>query len=1223
MQGNRPLLVILAFVVLAAVVYMLAKSNLPGKLPTGVPSKIVVVNGYPEFHVDNKPFFMHSAAFYYYRVPRDRWEESLRALKAHGINTVDLYIIWNWHQPEEGVLDFDGRTLPGRDLKGLLKLISDMKFKLSVRPGPFICSEWKNGGYPDWLLSRPEYRMPLKDILEGRYPRLSALQYEFSERAAEGYLSNATHLAYTRKWYRDVMNLVRPYLSSFGGNVILLQIDDDQALDKFNYNGPKFWQYLKLLRAYLEEAAGDGSVPVYFNPADMRVTAASSAAELGKPFWAMGQYYQESGFGSDVLRAEDTSQAKYLTEILKTQPGFPAYFIEYQAGWFAGAEDVKARSTDPGNTLLSSRFLFQNGVKGLNYFPLQDTLFPEGHECAWSNYFYSWESALGLEGELRPRAEASIRNGALISGMGQMLAASHYAADIGIVHTIGTYPQEKLTRDDISGTAFRTMTATQYALFNQVSTDLMDLDYQSLTQLRRYPMILLPVASASGYKDGKIPEYLRFSDRARTLLAEYVREGGHVVAYPTPPPEMEDLFPVAESSLERPTASTIPVRIGDTTSAVPGGLHFYKGALNDPRVSPLATVSGDSSRILGYRHQVGNGWATVLGAEFDRWVPLRSASSDLDSSLPPQPSLTDDEKRAAGGILEALLRESGITRTVSLSGALLGIPAQQPYASLLLADARGESPASSAYGFLAITNFSATAFKVRPTVRDPRSRDQLSLPELEIAARDALMLPLRLRFNELGLTGFGSEDEIIYSTAEITAVRPLDGAFAVDLYSKAEASLRLRLGRSPSGALRIGTEVAESRYDASQKSLEVRIPAPRDAAGRQILTIPYASLKPQPLPPETSSEPKVTIQPTLRIPVRYDAAYDLSPATLVALTTGPIEFSFTHPADCKGKCTARVLAPDLTVSEVNAEKRPAFTIRAPSERTFIRNINWTLENGGRTHSGSGQVVFIPPNSAVVWERDVDRDGFADYILENPYLRVIIYPHAGARSFALIRKDTNASAFTSIGAMRDLFQVQMPDPPDQSQLPEWTRHGIPGMHNRHYRGRITQESGEYAEVHLSYDAPDVAPAGALLERTVRLAGSSRFVAVTYAISPRDRNGDQGYLNLNSVALGSMEDENATVLLGGKGSTMPLKKRTQGTIAGAAWIALASRDGKELFGISWNPGEFESVGYDRRDYSLMLQLQSPRWKAGAASHSYHIRYHYDSDSPEARQRLAARP
>src|SRR5436309_2327420 len=120
------------------------------------------------------------------------------------------------------LLDLDGRTNPRRDLKGLLKLIAGMNFKLSVRPGPFICSEWKNGGYPDWLLRRPEFqsalkpehRMPEKDILEGRYPRLSALQYEQSEEAADAWLRNAIHLRYTRKWYEDAMQVVRPYLAS-------------------------------------------------------------------------------------------------------------------------------------------------------------------------------------------------------------------------------------------------------------------------------------------------------------------------------------------------------------------------------------------------------------------------------------------------------------------------------------------------------------------------------------------------------------------------------------------------------------------------------------------------------------------------------------------------------------------------------------------------------------------------------------------------------------------------------------------------------------------------------------------------------------------------------------------------------------------------------------------------------------------------------------------------
>jgi hypothetical protein len=277
-----------------------------------------------------------------------------------------------------------------------------------------------------------------------------------------------------------------------------------------------------------------------------------------------------------------------------------------------------------------------------------------------------------------------------------------------------------------------------------------------------------------------------------------------------------------------------------------------------------------------------------------------------------------------------------------------------------------------------------------------------------------------------------------------------------------------------------------------------------------------------------------------------------------------------------------------------------------------------LENEGKAFSGTGQVIFLAPGSAVALERDVDRDGFSDYILENEKLRVILYPHAGARSFALVRKSTNTSSFTSIGGMRDVFRVQMPDAPGQERLPLWTRHGVPGMHNRFYDGVITQESGGYAEVSLSYMAPDVAPKGALLERAVRLPGNSDYVEVAYTITPNDTTADQSYINLNSVALGSMEDESATVLRSDRGQP-DLESEPQGNIEGCAWVALASRDGKDFFGIGWGAGDFQRVEYDRRDYSLLLRLVSPPWKPGEKSHSYKVRYLYATDSPEARRLL----
>ena len=54
-------------------------------------NQFLVVNGRPEYWVDGKPFFEHAAAFFYHRIPRDRWAGELNRLKSMGINTIDLY----------------------------------------------------------------------------------------------------------------------------------------------------------------------------------------------------------------------------------------------------------------------------------------------------------------------------------------------------------------------------------------------------------------------------------------------------------------------------------------------------------------------------------------------------------------------------------------------------------------------------------------------------------------------------------------------------------------------------------------------------------------------------------------------------------------------------------------------------------------------------------------------------------------------------------------------------------------------------------------------------------------------------------------------------------------------------------------------------------------------------------------------------------------------------
>ena len=480
---------------------------------------VQIVNGYPQFQLHGQSFFAHSAAFFYNRIPRDEWGASLVKLKEMGINTIDLYIAWNWHEPEEGKLDFDGRTNPRRDVKRLLEMIDEMGFAVIARPGPVILNEWRNGGYPDWLLARPEFQMHDVARRDGHYPPLSGLGASNSEEASQQWLANEAHLKYTRRWFGDVMReLLVNRQATNGGNLIAIQLDDDQAINRANYNGPVFWKYMNTLAGYLREAGA--GLPLYINPTDMRVSAAGAPHGIG----AMGQWY--FNFGSDpAIRWEDTATLQFYVETLKTQPHFPPMIIEYQAGWYGTGEDAYAKTADPTNTLLSSRVMLGHGLHGLNYFPVQDTLYPAGYEVPWANHYYTWESALNLNREERPRAAAVHRNGRLIAGLGRELAGAHKAADLGLVYPISSYDQAALTRDDILRISRAQMQIQQYCQLNQVAVEYVDLEFQPLESLKRHKALLLPVF------DGK----LRLSEIAQRKLVDYVKAGGKLIVTPTMP----------------------------------------------------------------------------------------------------------------------------------------------------------------------------------------------------------------------------------------------------------------------------------------------------------------------------------------------------------------------------------------------------------------------------------------------------------------------------------------------------------------------------------------------------------------------------------------------------------------------------------------------------------------------------------------------------------------
>ena len=351
--------------------------------------------GYPVFTVAGRPFFVYGAAFFYERIPRERWRDALVAYRAIGINTIDLYAIWNWHEPTEGAFDFDGHSNPRRDLLGVLQLCHDLGLRVILRPGPVIRNEWRNGGYPGWLLGRPAYAMPLHDVLEGRYPATATLQNSQADAAAAQWLANDTHLHYASLWLQRVLEAAAPYAH----DIIAVALDDDQGayIDNDTWPAPHWRDYVGWLAARVRATTGS-RIPLFINTYEMKVTAAS-------PVWACGDWYQSDAF---AIGDHDRAQIGFSTGLLQTQSNVPSMLAEFQAGWLQGAADASPRPADPSNTTLALNELLALGTHGVVNFPLQDTAYPSGWEAPWANWSYAWDAAYRLDGS-NPRYEPTAR----------------------------------------------------------------------------------------------------------------------------------------------------------------------------------------------------------------------------------------------------------------------------------------------------------------------------------------------------------------------------------------------------------------------------------------------------------------------------------------------------------------------------------------------------------------------------------------------------------------------------------------------------------------------------------------------------------------------------------------------------------------------------------------------------------------------------------------------
>eukprot|EP00040_Diaphanoeca_grandis_P031845 m.191403 g.191403 ORF g.191403 m.191403 type:complete len:783 (+) comp32431_c0_seq1:96-2444(+) len=101
--------------------------------------------------INGAPTLFVSGAIHPPRGTPAMWQTWFRLAKANGLNMIQVYIFWNFHEPTEGALDFSGRG----NLTLFMQGAQEAGLFVNLRIGPYVCAEWTYGGIPAWLGQKP------------------------------------------------------------------------------------------------------------------------------------------------------------------------------------------------------------------------------------------------------------------------------------------------------------------------------------------------------------------------------------------------------------------------------------------------------------------------------------------------------------------------------------------------------------------------------------------------------------------------------------------------------------------------------------------------------------------------------------------------------------------------------------------------------------------------------------------------------------------------------------------------------------------------------------------------------------------------------------------------------------------------------------------------------------------------------------------------------------
>lgn len=290
--------------------------------------------------IEGKDVFVYSGAFHYYRVPQPLWASRFSKLKEAGFNCVETYIPWNWHEQRMPKSVNDESCLDMRQLEDFLEMAEDFGLYVIARPGPYICSEWSGGGFPQWLMRKKTVKTKFEAWLQSNDP-------EF--------------MRWNEHWYKAVCRVVAPHQITRKDKgttgVILFQVENEFNRIKWFPSADKK-DYLVKLTELTRKYGIDVPVITCWTSEARNVSEGPLNGVVDMvnsyPRWEI-----EKNFG------------RLINQQLKTQPGKPLISGELQGGWYSevgGKRSWAQDGVDPVQTQNITLYALQRGFCGISYY---------------------------------------------------------------------------------------------------------------------------------------------------------------------------------------------------------------------------------------------------------------------------------------------------------------------------------------------------------------------------------------------------------------------------------------------------------------------------------------------------------------------------------------------------------------------------------------------------------------------------------------------------------------------------------------------------------------------------------------------------------------------------------------------------------------------------------------------------------------------------------------